>query len=153
MMIAVARGDDGRRVILLGLVRGNIDRMTAGKPIRASAESHPGFPDDITVGIIFAETEAELAELIKPFVAETPTLRAAPSIPFPIGATGQFPYGKQDATDEGELAAAIGVDPKNGIIRIEFGKPVAWLSLPALEARRLAEILNEKADELERRMS
>jgi hypothetical protein len=153
MMIAVSQGDNGRRVILMGVVRGNIDRLTAGQPIRASAESHPGFPPDVTVGIVFAETEEDLSALIQPFVTGETQLATPPGIPFPIGATGQFPYGKQDDTDEGQLATAIGIDPKSGVIQIEFGKPVAWLSLPAVEARKLAAILIEKAEQLEKQMS
>lgn len=70
-----------------------------------------------------------------------------------IGATGRFPYGKADADDEGELQMAVATDHGNGIVRVVFGKPVGWLGLPVQEARALAAILNEKADELERRKS
>jgi hypothetical protein len=70
---------------------------------------------------------------------------------FKIGATGEFPYGTVDATDEGELRMAIAADPRNGVVRIEFGKPVAWLGLPTVHARGLAAMLIEKADELDRR--
>ena len=34
---------------------------------------------------------------------------------------------------------------------VEFGKPVAWLGLPAREARELAALLTSKADELDAR--
>jgi hypothetical protein len=69
---------------------------------------------------------------------------------FKLGATGRFPYGRTGPDDEGELAAALAVDRANGVIRIEFGKPVGWLSLPSGHARALAKILLEKADELDR---
>jgi hypothetical protein len=152
MMIAVARGEDGHRVILLGVVRGNIDRLTAGKPIRASAESHPGFPRDVTVGIIFAETEAELSALIQPYMAGDAKITVMPApVPVPLGATGQFPYGQADAHDEGELTMALAADHAVGIVRIVFGKPIGWLGLPSGEARQLAAMLVEKADELDRR--
>lgn len=70
---------------------------------------------------------------------------------FKLGATGQFPRGKADATDEGELRLAMAADHQQGIVRILFGKPIAWLGLPSTEARQWAAMLIEKADELDRR--
>lgn len=69
---------------------------------------------------------------------------------FKLGGTGRFPYGKADAHDEGELLMALAADHANGIVRVEFGKPISWLGLPVREARALAALLIEKADELER---
>jgi hypothetical protein len=63
-----------------------------------------------------------------------------------LGATGRFPYGQADETDEGELQFAITADPANGIVRVAFGKPIAWLGLPSSIARVLAAALIEKAD-------
>ncbi len=59
----------------------------------------------------------------------------------PIGASGRFPQGKLDDTDEGELTLAIGYDKLNGVVRLEFGKPVAWMGLPPRKAKDLAEKL------------
>lgn len=70
---------------------------------------------------------------------------------FKLGATGRFPRGPADGTDEGELQLAAAVDHQQGIIRVVFGKPVAWIGLPAAEARAFAAMLLEKADELDRR--
>lgn len=72
---------------------------------------------------------------------------------FKLGATGQFPRGPADTTDEGEIRLAMATDHQQGIIRIVFGKPVAWLGLPSKEARELAAALIEKADELDRRQT
>ena len=69
---------------------------------------------------------------------------------FKLGATGNFPRGQADPQDEGELKLALATDRANGIIRVVFGKPVAWLGLPSEEARQLAALLIEKADELDR---
>jgi len=69
---------------------------------------------------------------------------------FKIGATGNFPRGATDDTDKGELRMALTVDHQQGIVRLLFGEPIAWLGLPANEARALATLLNERADELER---
>ena len=68
---------------------------------------------------------------------------------FKLGATGNFPRGQADEHDEGELRLAIASDRANGIVRIEFGKPIAWLGLPVSEARDLAAMLLEKAAEVE----
>jgi hypothetical protein len=59
----------------------------------------------------------------------------------PLGATGTFPQGKLNDHDEGGLKMAIGYDKTDGIVRVEFGKPVAWLGLPPPEARQLAALL------------
>ena len=70
---------------------------------------------------------------------------------FKLGATGNYPRGKADASDEGELRLALATDHQQAIVRVEFGKPVAWIGLPSREARDLAQLLIEKADELDRR--
>jgi hypothetical protein len=70
---------------------------------------------------------------------------------FPIGATGRFPQGKVDEHDEGELSLALAADHQYGIVRVVFGKRIAWLGLPASEAREFAKMLIEKADELDKR--
>ncbi len=68
-----------------------------------------------------------------------------------LGETGRFPRGKADAEDEGEIHMALAADHGNGIVRLMFGKSIAWLGLPCIQARELARLLNEKADELEQR--
>ena len=67
-----------------------------------------------------------------------------------IGPTGRFPRGRADETDEGELKLAITTDKANGIVRLIFGKQVTWIGLPVGEARQLAQMLLETADEIER---
>lgn len=57
-----------------------------------------------------------------------------------LGATGAFPDGKLNATDEGELRMAVSSDG-NGLVRIDFGKPVKWFALPANEAKALAALI------------
>jgi hypothetical protein len=54
------------------------------------------------------------------------------------GATGKFPMPAVSDDDEGALAMAIGFDAVNGLVRLEFGTPVAWLALPPAEAIELA---------------
>ena len=70
---------------------------------------------------------------------------------FRLGATGRHPHGQADASDDGELRMAMVTDHANGIVRIVFGTPVAWIGLPSREARELGTMLLEKADEIDRR--
>ena len=56
-----------------------------------------------------------------------------------LGATGAFPEGKLNATDEGELRMAV--SSANGLVRIDFGKPIAWVAFPANQAKELAALL------------
>ena len=62
-----------------------------------------------------------------------------------IGPTGKFPHGKLDPTDEGELSLAVAFDFKNNVVRVEFGKPVAWLALDPAAAIELGNLLIVKA--------
>lgn len=55
-----------------------------------------------------------------------------------LGATGAYPQGKLNETDEGELNLAICRDEGDGRIMIMFGKPVAWLAFSREEAVELA---------------
>jgi hypothetical protein len=69
---------------------------------------------------------------------------------FKLGASGNYPYGKVDKDDEGELNLAIAADKQHRIIRIVFGKPVAWIGIPVGHAKELIKILTEKIKELEK---
>jgi hypothetical protein len=154
MITAVAKADDGTRIILLGVSRGNITRLTAGQPIRVSAASHPGFPDDVTVMIVFGETESWLVDQMKAVISDdTKIIGVQESADVLVGATGAYPYGKLEADDEGELRIALATDQAKGIIRVIFGKQVGSLGLPSLEARGLGKMLIEKADELDKAKS
>lgn len=58
----------------------------------------------------------------------------------------QYPRGKLNDDDDGELEMAIGVIGETVIVR--FGKPVTWFGMGAHEARGLAELLLKHADSL-----
>jgi hypothetical protein len=57
-----------------------------------------------------------------------------------LGATGKYPEGKLNKTDEGELRFAIGPHVSGGI-GIEFGKAVKWIVLPKETAIEMAFLL------------
>ena len=61
-----------------------------------------------------------------------------------FGATGRFPEGKIDPSDEGELR--FGIAHRDGQVIVQFGKPVAWFALGPAQARELAALLQEHAD-------
>lgn len=64
-----------------------------------------------------------------------------------LGATGKYPNGKLDEHDEGEIKIAIAADPANRCVRIDFGKPVAFIGFTPEQAREIADMLTEKAFE------
>jgi len=56
-----------------------------------------------------------------------------------------YPEGRLGAHDEGELAYAVGVDERHGVVLINFNKPVSWLGLGPDDAVTLAQCLLDKA--------
>jgi hypothetical protein len=61
----------------------------------------------------------------------------------PLGPTGDFPKGKLNEEDEGGLTMAVShqVYPSGGVVRIDFGKPTAWIGLPPDEAVAFAKMI------------
>lgn len=55
----------------------------------------------------------------------------------PTGATGAFPMPALNDHDQGELRFGVAYDPVNGVVRIDFGKPVAWFAMPREQASQL----------------
>lgn len=64
------------------------------------------------------------------------------------GATGDFPQGRLSDDDQGGLRVAIAADTRNGIVRVDFGKPVAWFGLDKATALALADKLRKYASAL-----
>jgi hypothetical protein len=60
-----------------------------------------------------------------------------------IGATGDWPQGKLNEDDEGGLAVEISTVGAN--VRVDFGKPVAWLAMDPDGALALASGIIEHA--------
>ena len=57
----------------------------------------------------------------------------------------QYPEGKLNPSDEGEIAIAIGIEDGNVIIN--FGKPVAWLGLPGEQSIEMGRTLIKRGRE------
>ncbi len=66
-----------------------------------------------------------------------------------VGATGDFPQGQLNDDDQGGIRMAVAYDKLYGIVRVEFGKPVAWLGLPPPQAVELAKLLLRHAGAIE----
>ena len=64
-----------------------------------------------------------------------------------LGATGEFPEGKLDETDEGELRLVVG-GYKDGTVAINFGKPIAWLGMKPQQAADFATAILKCAREV-----
>lgn len=63
------------------------------------------------------------------------------------GATGDMPHGKCNDDDQGGLRVAIGID-RSGVLRVDFGKPVAWLGLDKATALALADNIRKHAERM-----
>lgn len=57
-----------------------------------------------------------------------------------LGAMGEFPRDRLGPHDEGALRMAISHDDK-GNVRIDFGKKVKWLAMPADQAVMFAQLI------------
>jgi hypothetical protein len=65
--------------------------------------------------------------------------------PRKFGPTGRFPQGVLNAADEGELQFGIGRDPLDGLVHVDFGKPVAWFAMSPESAVGFAKLLLKHA--------
>lgn len=64
-----------------------------------------------------------------------------------LGPTNEFPKGKLNEQDEGEIRIAIAADTKNKKVIIDFGKSVKWIGFDPEQALDVAKSLIEKAGE------
>lgn len=64
-----------------------------------------------------------------------------------LGATGEFPRGKLNESDEGELKIAIAV--KDDKVLMDFGKLVKWIGMDKQMALNLGKCLIDKANSIQ----
>ena len=82
MITAVTEGKNGKRIVILGVTRENVMCLTVAKqPIFVDADKHAGFPDDLTIAIIFGETERALTEQLKPLIGDATKIVTVPHGP------------------------------------------------------------------------
>jgi len=65
-----------------------------------------------------------------------------------LGATKQYPEGKLNPDDEGELRFAVTTDLSNGVVVMQFGKPVKWLAVGKAQAIVIGKSIIEHAEKL-----
>ena len=65
-----------------------------------------------------------------------------------LGGTGNFPRGKIDRLDEGEIKFAIAADHQTETVLVNFGKQVVWLGMTPDEAIEVSNSLRDKAIEI-----
>lgn len=60
----------------------------------------------------------------------------------------QWPHGRISGDDDGKTAFAMAADPIRKVVIIKFTKPMDWIGLDEISARKMALLLVEKADQL-----
>jgi len=119
-----------RRIVGVGLIGGNLDRLRLGNPILAALSDW--YPDlEGSLLIAYAATPESLDGLVGALAA--------------IGPTGRFPYGPLSADDEGEIAFMLSSDRETETVRLDFGKELAWVAMRPERAEELAAALLEHA--------
>jgi hypothetical protein len=78
MITAMATGDGGKQIVILGITRANVTRLLAGQPIYVDAATHPGFPTDFNIAIFFGENERAITEQLKPLIDPATKVIAVP---------------------------------------------------------------------------
>lgn len=135
MIKASFKDGRGRQGLLVGLSYGNLDRLREGKPIHFETSEVGGPPAVVVIMADATET------------AITDSLRAH-GVPV-LGETGDFPDGKLSPDDEGGVRMAIGVE--DGVVKMVFGKPIAWLGMGIEQAESMALALLKQASILRTR--
>jgi len=64
-----------------------------------------------------------------------------------LGATGEFPDGKLNKNDEGEIRFAVVLDDNK--VCLDFGKPTAWVGMLPEQAKELGRMLISYAEDAE----
>lgn len=62
-----------------------------------------------------------------------------------LGARNTYSQGKLNDDDGGDIQMAVSSDKLDGIVRLDFGKPVAWLGFPPEQAIQLAKLIMKHA--------
>jgi len=63
-----------------------------------------------------------------------------------LGETGKFPDGKLNENDEGEIR--LGMTVKDGVLIINFGKPIEWIGLEKKQVKEWIEYFQKYLKEM-----
>jgi hypothetical protein len=75
-------------------------------------------------------------------------LRRELGTPPGLGATGEYPRGKLNDDDQGEIRIAIAADMSRRLVVMDFGTPAKWIGFTPEEASNIADLLMEKVNKL-----
>ncbi len=78
MITALINGDEGRRIVVLGLTQDNLDQLQQGNGMRISAQSKPGFPADLVVWVLYGKNERAITEQLAPMFGSDTKFIAVP---------------------------------------------------------------------------
>jgi hypothetical protein len=112
----------------------------------ASQGEHPPATVDELAAIAGPTTLNAFALVLGHRIGKTIEAAIAAEPPRNLGATGNFPRGKLDADDEGELTLAISCQDRT--VRIDFGKPTAWIGLDRDSATKFADALMKNVERI-----
>ncbi len=65
-----------------------------------------------------------------------------------LGPTREFPRGKLNQSDEGEIKIGIAHDPESKTVIIDFGASVTWVGFTGEQAVEIADLLINHANAL-----
>jgi hypothetical protein len=141
MLKATATGPDGRSILVIGLSFGNLKKFLnePGKTMIRVDGKEMDLPVDVLM--FSGETEADMQETMAEAIGPQTIMHD-----YRPGPTGDYPRGKIDDTDEGGLQIAVGA--YKDVVRVDFGKPTAWVGLPPEQAFELARLLTKHAAEI-----
>lgn len=141
MLKATATGPDGRSLLVIGLSFGNLGKFIdePGRTMIRVDGEEMGLPVDVL--LFSGETEAEMHKTMAGAIGPETVVHD-----YRPGPTGDFPKGKLNEDDEGGLQIVVTHD--EGVVKVAFGKPTAWLGLPPEEAVQLAGLIVKHAMDL-----
>ena len=67
-----------------------------------------------------------------------------------LGATGEFPRGKLDESDEGEIRIAVSSNVESETVVLAFGKSIEWVGMTPQQAVEIAKCLIRHARQVTR---
>lgn len=110
------------------------------------ADLNTKLADEIADAFIYLDLLAQAAGVYMPVAVASKFARTSAKIGYlEVGPTQDYPEGKMDESDEGGLNVAIGWDIDKSVVRIEFGKRIAWLGLEPAHAVDFAKAILKHA--------
>lgn len=127
---------------------GGVEAMGAWIAAWSSAEGVAltlGFPEQKPPAFLTIDDRAICFEGVWADLDPAALLEFKPWNKRDLGATGAYPDGRLSDDDEGELNFAIGRDPIDGLVHMNFGKRISGMAFAPEQAIEIARILLKHA--------